>query len=105
MSADGTLRVSRPGGRYRDARRAYRVVVDGQDRGELLPGASLDVPLAAGPHVVRASIDWAGSPEVEVDVLPRRAVVLRAEPAGSPVTALFQMIGRHRYLRLVPDQG
>ncbi len=101
----GTLRVTRPAGRHRDARRPYRVLVDGVERGSLPSGEQVDVPLPAGPHRVRAAIDWTGSPEVDVDVAPGRVVALQVEPAGPPLLALVQAIGRHRYLRLGPPPG
>lgn len=105
VRGQGTLRVTRPAGLHRDARRSYRVLVDGEERGTIAPGGVLEVPLPAGRHVVRAAIDWTGSPELGVDVAPRRRVDLRVEPAGPPLTALLQLVGRHRYLRLVPAAG
>lgn len=105
MAATGTLTVTRPAGPYRDARRRYRLLVDGTERGTLPPGGELALHLPAGRHVVRAAIDWTGSPELAVDVRPGRRTALRVEPAGSAVTALLHLVGRRRYLRLVPVVG
>lgn len=103
MTGSGTLRVTRPAGPHRDARRSYRLLVDGEERGRLAPGDRLDVRLPTGPHVVRAAIDWTGSPEVAVQVRRGRRTALRVQPAGPAVTAVFQLLGRRRYLRLVPE--
>ncbi len=102
MALTGTLTVTRPAGPHRDARRAYRLLVDGEERGTLLPGGQLALRLPTGRHVVRAAIDWTGSSDVAVDVRAGRRTALRVEPAGSALTALFQVVGRRRYLRLVP---
>jgi hypothetical protein len=103
MSGSGTLRVTRPAGPHRDSRRTYRLLVDGEERARLAPGEQVDLRLPAGPHRVRAAIDWTGSPEVAVQVRRGRRTALRAEPSGPAVAALFQLFGRTRYLRLVPD--
>jgi len=102
MSRTATLRVSRPAGPYRDARRSYRVLVDDEERAALRPGEHVDVPLPPGRHLVRAAIDWTGSPEVPVDLPRGRRVELVVRPAGPAWTALLQLVGRTRYLRLEP---
>lgn len=105
MEDAGTVTVRRPAGPYRDARRAYRVVVDGTERGTVRPGGSLEVTLAPGRHVVRAAIDWTGSPDVAVDLVPGGRVTLVVRPAGQALTALLQALTRRRYLALGPDAG
>ncbi|UAL28741.1 hypothetical protein K8W59_12840 [Nocardioides rotundus] len=95
----GTLVVRRPRGGWRDVARSYRIQVDGRTRGRVRRGGTLTVPLDSGHYVVRARIDWTGSPPVDVNVLDGVVVECVVEPAGSAGSALFQL-GRGQYLRL-----
>lgn len=52
-----TLFISRDGGRSIDRRRAYRVVIDGTDVGELPHGVTRDFPVKEGTHVLSVAID------------------------------------------------
>lgn len=52
-----TIRVTREAGRSVDRRRAYSVVVDDTEVGQLKRGEMKDFPLRPGSHVVRVSID------------------------------------------------
>jgi hypothetical protein len=103
MADEGRLIVERAGGKYRDALRSYEIRVDGVSVGEVRPGQSVDLPLAAGAHQVSAHIDWTGSDPIDVDVWSGQAVRLRVEPTGvSGIAALFK---KKAYLRLNPVKG
>lgn len=52
-----TVRIARDGGRSTDRRRAYTVVIDGTDVGELPHGVTRDFPVSHGSHVVSVGID------------------------------------------------
>src|SRR5664279_2250666 len=54
------IRITRDRG-FADRMRAYRVLVDGQEIGEIRSGETKEFPIAAGPHELTARIDWAGS--------------------------------------------
>lgn len=97
-SHEPKIAISRPSGKYRDARRRYRIEIDGEQVGDIGAGEELIVPTVAGVHTVQARIDWSGSPKVEVTV--GDATRLRVRPAGSAAVALFQLFGRTRYLKL-----
>ena len=60
---DAILRVTRTTS-YADRVRAYRILVDGVERGRLSAGSSIDIPVTAGDHSVVAKIDWCSSPTV-----------------------------------------
>jgi hypothetical protein len=94
---------TRPGGHYRDALRSYTLEVDGVPRGRIKPGQSVAVDIEPGPHTARAQISWTGSPPLEVNLEPGEEVRLRVEPAGTPAQALWQVVGRTRYLRLTAE--
>lgn len=92
--------VSRPNGKYRDGGRRYRLLVDGDPAGDIGPGEELAIPASAGHHRVQARIDWTGSPQVDVVVAPHQTPRLVVRPAGSAAMAMFQVLGRTRYLKL-----
>jgi hypothetical protein len=94
---------TRPKGHYRDALRSYTLEVDGLPRGHIMPGQSVVVDIEPGPHSVRAQISWTGSPRVEVNLEPDETARLLVEPAGTPAQALWQVIGRTRYLHLTAE--
>ncbi len=94
---------TRPGGHYRDALRSYTLQVDGTPCGDLKPGQSVAIDVEPGSHIVRALISWTGSPRREVSLGPGDEVHLRVEPAGTPAQALWQIIGRTRYLRITAE--
>ena len=94
------LIFTRPGGHYRDALRSYTLEVDGLPRGEIRPKQVVTIDVEPGPHTVRARISWTGSPRQAVSLGPDEELRLRVEPAGTPFEALWQLIGRTRYLRI-----
>jgi hypothetical protein len=51
-----------------DLFRAYRVMVDGDDVGEVNRGQSRLFNISSGQHEVHLGIDWCRSPSIEVDV-------------------------------------
>ena len=46
--------------------RNYKIFIDGEFVGTIADGETLDFPISYGNHTVMASIDWCGSPDVEV---------------------------------------
>lgn len=95
--------VERPKrGRYlnvRDRWRSYWIEIDGQRVGKVRIGQRLVTPVTAGRHIVRARIDWTGSPKVHVDLHSGEEVVLNVHPAGGPLDT-SQVIGRDEWLAL-----
>jgi hypothetical protein len=96
----GTIVVRRPRGIWRYILRRYEVEVDGVVRGSVARDAQIEIELPAGPHDVRAAIDWSGSPVLPVEVKPGRPVTLQVEPAGNAVMGFLQMWRRDTYLTL-----
>ena len=103
MAQGAKIIFTRPGGHYRDALRSYTLHVDGVPRGRIMPGQSVAVDIEPGPHTVGAQISWTGSPRHEINLGPGEEVRLRVEPAGTPAQALWQVVGRTRYLRLTAE--
>jgi hypothetical protein len=86
---NGVITVHRPRGGWRDFARSYRIEIDGELRGRLWRGQSMDVPVPAGRHVVRAAIDWTGSEDLDVDVGVGSCTRVRVEPSGRAWEALW----------------
>jgi hypothetical protein len=107
VTATGTVIVHRPRGGWRDFLRAYRVQLDGVDRGKVRRGETLTLAVEPGQHWLRARIDWTGSPDVSLAVVEGSVHECLVEPGGSAFTALSQVFGRADYLRLsvMPDPG
>jgi hypothetical protein len=96
----GTLVVERAKKAWRDRARSYRIQIDGVTWFSVRRGERREVDLAAGPHRIRAKIDWTGSPELEFSIFPGSTTSFLVEPAGSSFSALSQIVGRSRYLKL-----
>jgi hypothetical protein len=103
VEQDAKIIFTRPRGRYRDALRSYILEIDEVPRGHINSGQAVTIDIDPGPHRVRARIDWTGSPPREVILGPGEEVRLRVEPAGTPVQAVWQLIGRTRYLRITAE--
>lgn len=63
-----------------DLFRAYHVLVDGDDIGEVRRGQSRLFDISTGRHEVHLVIDWARSPSVEIDVVSGETVKLVCSP-------------------------
>lgn len=99
----GTIHIHRRGGRYRDATRKYKVLVDGNVAGDVKAGHDLAVPAEAGRHVVRLKIDWCRSQDVEVDVPEGGEVHLDCRPNAGAWRALWDVtVGLTKYITLEP---
>ena len=90
---------SRPAGRWRDVLRAYRLYIDGEQRGTIRAGEEIRVGTEPGTHVVQARIDWSGSPEKELHAELGESVLVTVEPAGTAFK-FWQAFTRTGYLRL-----
>lgn len=81
--AAGQLEISRRKRGSGDLFRAYHVLVDGNDIGEIRRGELRRFPIAAGPHEIHLVIDWCESPSVNAEVQPGGNVKLECWPRFS----------------------
>jgi hypothetical protein len=51
---------------WADALRAYRIRVDGVDRGEVRQGGTIELQVDPGGRTVRLMVDWCSSPDLFV---------------------------------------
>ncbi len=95
----------RPGG-YVDRARAYKVLVDGEEKGRIKAGESVTADVAPGRHEVHLGIDWARSPTLAVDVQPGEQVTLHCRPNANPFNMLWYISGgRKNYIGLEREAG
>jgi hypothetical protein len=97
MTVIATLVVVRPAG---SGPGAYKIIVDGQEKGKVAAGGELSLALSPGAHRIRAKIDWTGSPEVPVHLGSGATVTFKVEPRG-----LRHGLSRDRYLSLTRVDG
>lgn len=79
---------------WRDRARAYKVLVDGRESGEVKNGETLDVAADSGEHVVQLKLDWTRSPKVSVSVSDGGITALgaKARPMEGSLTMLRQAL-------------
>jgi hypothetical protein len=96
----GRILIDRPRRASRDLFRRYSIKVDGERLGKISRGGHLAIEVTPGHHRVQARIDWAGSPQVDVNVIDDTDVHLTVRPAGNPFQ--FYQTTKHGYLKLEP---
>jgi hypothetical protein len=97
------LTVERGHKAWMDRARAYKIMVDGQEAGEVRDGQTETVQVTPGPHEVQMKIDWARSPAIPVEVPEGGEVRVRCWPNANPGTALYYItVGRNKYIGLEP---
>jgi hypothetical protein len=79
---DSVIRLSRARAGWHDKFRRYQVVVDGEQAATIKRGEQLDLPVRAGRHTVFLKIDWASSPQLDLDVAPGEVVSLECAPGN-----------------------
>lgn len=99
MSA--AIHVDRQAGGYTDRARAYKVLVDGEERGAVKQGAGVEIEVDPGPRQVQMKVDWARSPALELDLAEGERAEFACAPNASPLTAVFYAFFRRSdYIRL-----
>jgi hypothetical protein len=101
----GLLTISRAAGLARDAFRSYRILVDGGESGKIKRGATADLELPAGPHVVQLELDGLTSQPLPVLIRERKTVQLHCAPGGRAGDVRQDMAnrpGEYISLRSVP---
>ncbi len=96
----GTLRVGRREGGYRDRVRAYKVMLDGEEVGAIKHGETHEQPIDAGQHELRIKIDWSGSPTETFTVEPGATVEFDCEPNGGTFNVFWQIFTKSSWAKL-----
>ena len=77
----GTLAVTRSGQVTWDLIRRYRIWINECPLGSVGRGETARFVVGAGPHAVQVSIDWCGSPELEINIRPGRETHVDCGPS------------------------
>jgi hypothetical protein len=94
------IHVDRQAGGYTDRARAYKVLVDGEERGTVKQGEGVEIEVEPGSHEVQMRIDWAGSRTLEVDLTEGERAEFVCAPNANPLTAIFYaFFKRSDYIR------
>ncbi len=100
------LRIIRDSG-YADRLRAYQVIVDSKQVGDLRDGQTKEFPVSAGQHQLSLKIDWCGSKTVLFSVAEGDTVTFHAKSSlrGAMVFAAlwYALFDRHSYLTIEPE--
>jgi hypothetical protein len=101
MSA--TISVERQAGGYTDRARAYKVLVDGDEKATVKHGQTAEVEVAPGEHELQMKVDWATSPPLRVELADGDHARFACAPNANPLTAWFYaFFKRSVYIRLEP---
>jgi hypothetical protein len=93
------IHVHRRANAYQDRARAYKILLDGQEVGNVKRGESAAFDAAPGAHELQLKIDWATSEPVSVEVQAGQDVHFNCWPNAKPLTALYWItVGRSRYI-------
>ena len=96
-----TLSVYRSPDIWMDRNRLYKVVIDGQQVGELWPGQRLSFDVASGDRRVLVKIDFMRSNELVLAPQPGDVIDLTCTGRGSLMVAFFNTFFRRKaYLDL-----
>jgi hypothetical protein len=98
-----TISVTRQAGGYTDRARAYKVLVDGEEKATVKHGQTADVEVAPGQHELQMKVDWATSPPLRVELADGARAQFACAPNANPLTAWFYaFFKRSAYIRLEP---
>jgi hypothetical protein len=93
--------VVRRASAWGDKLRAYRIIVNGEDRGGVSENGETRIAVAPGRNVVRMKIDGCWSPAVDLEVEEGTVRALECGPNAHPFLALLYITFlKHDYLWL-----
>src|SRR5580658_9326804 len=90
------IQITRKAAPWRDRFRAYRIVLDGLQVGEIRNGQTVDFPVSPGRHELHLKIDWAGSKVLTFEVSADEIVRFRCEPEATSFSAAPNVISSFR---------
>ena len=106
MTSGSSIHVHRVSNKWVDRLRAYRILVDGQERGKVSRGESVVLDVEPGAHEVQARIDWCRSPVFQLELAAGEQAHLECRPNASGPTALWYItagFGRYMALTRIPE--
>jgi hypothetical protein len=96
-----TVTLVRRAGGWVDRARKYKVLIDGDQVGEIAPGARERFEVLPGTHDVMLKIDWARSQPLRLELAENDEAELFCEPKANLINApYFATFGRKKYIEL-----
>jgi hypothetical protein len=83
-----------------DHLRAYRVLLDGDQIGEIRSGETLVYDVGPGRHEFQLKISWCWSRKIQLDLDVESSVRLRCRPSNLLTVFYGITFGRHEYIKL-----
>ena len=100
MTGRATL-ILRRGGGYADRMRAYRILIDGADAGEVRRNDRVVLDVPAGPVTVQARIDWARSKPMQLTLGDGEEAEIEVSNTHGAILAVWAItFGMNNYLTL-----
>ena len=98
------IEISREHRAWMDRGRAYIVIVNGNEVGEVVDAGTTRIDILPGTHTVALKVDWARSRILEVQVRPGERRRLICWPNAKPWNVLyFASVGRKNWIGLRVD--
>lgn len=99
------IQVGERPSRFVNSLRSYDIELDHQTVASIASGESVELEVEPGLHTVRGTIDWCGSPPVEVELSEDERAAVRVEVGRSTLVhmlaaVLFITIWRNQYLAM-----
>ena len=89
---------------YRDRLRNYKIIIDGQNYGEIGNGETIDIDIESGQHTMYLKIDWCRSNKIDFHVLDNEILEFECANSMRGWRILFNIIYitflRNKYLTL-----
>jgi hypothetical protein len=93
------LVVRRASAVWQDRYRAYKVYVDGEQRGSINADSEVHIHVAPGRHVCQLRLDWCSSPIFELEVAANKTKIVECGSNANPFLSLiYVMFLRKRYI-------
>jgi hypothetical protein len=101
-AANATIHLHRAA-RYSDKMRAYKVIMDGSEVGEVRDNSAIEFDLSPGLHKIRVTVDWVGSNVLDVEARPGERIYLEChnDTNFNPLKTMWaSTVKRDSYIQL-----
>ena len=95
-----SITIERKANLWVDRARAYHLIIDDEDRGEIRRGERRTIEVEPGTVEVFLKIDWCRSHTLSLDLDEGSEVHLRCRPCGVVTVPYSVTIGRKNHIRL-----
>ena len=97
------LTLKREVAKWADVARAYKVLIDGAEVGEISNGETKQFELSEGSHSLQLKIDWCSSQEKRFEIKNGETIMATCAPAKKPFIIgvfIYTFFKKDRYIDL-----